>query len=315
MISVALASYNGAKFVCEQLDSILAQTYQDFEVIVCDDCSTDDTWNIIEEYAQRDTRIKVFRNDANLGFKKNFEKAIGLCSGDYIALSDQDDIWPKNHLEFLLNNLGDKSISSGNAIMVDKDGNPTGRKLNEVERFCFFQEDKIIYRIIFMGNPIQGASMLMPKSFIEKCLPIPDGVNFHDAWFAACACLDKGINYSFEVITYYRQHGGNVTFFGHNIQRSFLQKLRSRIGFLGHGEATDRFCYVENLSERFGLENKDFEFIFNVFETIKSHKLLRLEDIKQLWRNYHFIRTMKTHKSFLDFIFTLHLKKPNAVES
>ena len=101
MISIALASYNGSKYIREQLDSILEQTYQDFELIICDDCSTDNTWQILQEYAQKDSRIKVFENERNLGFKKNFEKAISLCNGKYIALSDQDDIWIDNHLEVL----------------------------------------------------------------------------------------------------------------------------------------------------------------------------------------------------------------------
>lgn len=315
MISVALASYNGAKYICEQLDSILAQTYQDFELIVCDDCSTDSTWQILEEYARRDSRIKVFRNDTNLGFKKNFEKAVLLCKGDYVALSDQDDIWTENHLEFLLKNLGEKSISGANAVLVNKDGVSMGRRLNEVDGLDFFQDDKFIYRVVFTGGPIQGSAMLMPRVFLEKCLPIPENVLYHDAWFVACACLDNGINYSFEIINKYRQHGGNVTFFGHNRKRSILQKLRLRIDFLKHGDATDRFCYVDNLKERYGLENKDFEFIYHVFERIRLHKLLSFNDIKVLWNNYHYIRTIKTYKGFLDFIITLHLKKPNTIES
>ena len=81
MISIALASYNGSKYIREQIDSILAQTYQDFELIVCDDCSTDDTWQVLQEYAEKDNRIKIFENETNIGFKKNFEKAISLCKG------------------------------------------------------------------------------------------------------------------------------------------------------------------------------------------------------------------------------------------
>ena len=91
MISIAMATYNGAKYLREQIDSILAQTIQDFELVVCDDCSSDDTWDILKQYSDADKRIKVFRNESNMGFKRNFEKAMSLCGGDYIALSDQDD--------------------------------------------------------------------------------------------------------------------------------------------------------------------------------------------------------------------------------
>ena len=99
MISVAMATYNGEKFIREQLDSILAQTITDWELIVCDDVSTDSTIAILEEYANKDGRIQIHKNKVNLGFKRNFEKAISLCSGDYIALCDQDDIWKHDKVE------------------------------------------------------------------------------------------------------------------------------------------------------------------------------------------------------------------------
>ena len=102
MISIALTTYNGEKFLKEQLDSILNQTYSDYELVVCDDCSTDSTRQILKEYEKKDKRINVFLNNNNLGFKNNFEKAISLCTGEYIALSDQDDIWDEKKLEILL---------------------------------------------------------------------------------------------------------------------------------------------------------------------------------------------------------------------
>ena len=316
MISIALASYNGEKYIGEQIDSILVQTYQDFELVVCNDCSTDNTWLILEEYVQKDNRIKIVRNDTNLGFKKNFEKAIMLCKGEYVALSDQDDIWTENHLEILLCNIGEKSISGGNAVLVDEIGNPLGKKLNEVDKFFFFQEDKFLYRILFIHDPIQGASMLMPKSFVEKCLPIPENVLYHDAWFAACACLDNGISYTFEIINMYRQHGENITFSSHNKRRrNIFQKIRVRLDFLKYGDRTDRFYYVDKLKEKYGFKNEDFEFIYHVFERIKSHKMLKFNDLIILWNNFHFIITAKTHRGFLDFLFNLHVKKPITKES
>lgn len=76
-----MTTYNGEKYLCEQLDSILSQTYKDFELIICDDCSKDKTSEILNKYEQKDSRIKVFINKQTLGFKKNFEKAISLCRG------------------------------------------------------------------------------------------------------------------------------------------------------------------------------------------------------------------------------------------
>ena len=102
MIGIAMTTYNGEKYLKEQIDSILNQTVSDFELIVCDDVSSDSTMDILNDYAEKDDRIHVFRNEENLGFLKNFEKAIRICldrSAEYVALADQDDIWTENHLE------------------------------------------------------------------------------------------------------------------------------------------------------------------------------------------------------------------------
>ncbi|MFT4918317.1 MAG: glycosyltransferase involved in cell wall biosynthesis, partial [Zhongshania aliphaticivorans] len=92
-ISVAMCTYNGERFLAEQLDSILNQTYKNIELVVVDDVSTDGTLRLLDEYAARDGRIRVIRNSENIGFVRNFEKAMGACSGEFIALADQDDIW------------------------------------------------------------------------------------------------------------------------------------------------------------------------------------------------------------------------------
>jgi glycosyltransferase involved in cell wall biosynthesis len=92
MISLAMPTYNGERFLREQLDSIYNQTIVPDEVIVVDDCSTDGTISILEEYKKK-YGLKYWVNEKNLGYNKNFEKAISLCTGDYIALSDQDDVW------------------------------------------------------------------------------------------------------------------------------------------------------------------------------------------------------------------------------
>ena len=97
MISVALACYNGENFIYEQIQSIINQTITDLEIIICDDKSTDNTIDIIHNI--KDKRIKLYQNNIQLGVVKNFEKAISLCNGEYIALSDQDDVWVEKKLE------------------------------------------------------------------------------------------------------------------------------------------------------------------------------------------------------------------------
>ena len=113
MISVALACYNGENFIYEQIQSIINQTITDLEIIICDDKSTDNTIDIIHNI--KDKRIKLYQNNIQLGVVKNFEKAISLCNGEYIALSDQDDVWVEKKLEKQLNQY-----------IIEREKRPTG---------------------------------------------------------------------------------------------------------------------------------------------------------------------------------------------
>jgi glycosyltransferase involved in cell wall biosynthesis len=103
LVSIAMCTYNGAKFMAKQLESIINQTYKNLEIVIVDDRSTDDTVAIVEQFAKNDERIKFYQNETNLGFNKNFEKAVNLTTGDYISISDQDDIWLPTKIEDLLN--------------------------------------------------------------------------------------------------------------------------------------------------------------------------------------------------------------------
>ena len=103
MISIAMTTYNGARFVESQINSILNQTIADIEIIICDDNSMDDCVEIIQKIQTRDTRVKLIQNKEKIGVVRNFEKAIAACQGSFIALCDQDDVWSPNKLEVQLN--------------------------------------------------------------------------------------------------------------------------------------------------------------------------------------------------------------------
>src|SRR5258708_3925751 len=102
LVSIALCTYNGEAYLKEQLDSLIDQTYPNCEIIIVDDCSKDGTVDILKQYANEYTQIKLYINTENLGYTKNFEKAIVLCNGEYIALCDQDDIWDKNKISIMI---------------------------------------------------------------------------------------------------------------------------------------------------------------------------------------------------------------------
>ena len=212
-VSVVMATFNGAGYIREQLDSVLAQTIKDFELIVCDDCSTDNTLAILQEYAAVDSRIKIYRNERNLGFIQNFERGVLLSSGAYVALCDQDDIWTEDHLEVLLNNIGDKMISAGDSVLIDKNGNPFGWTISQHFGLRHFPKNsfKRALSFIFFSNQVQGASMLMRREFFSVALPVPQGVNYHDTFFSILSCFYGGMAYTFHPVTLHRRHDSNAS--------------------------------------------------------------------------------------------------------
>src|SRR5256885_16654050 len=109
-VSVVMCTYNGEQFLDEQIASVLNQDYKNIELIIVDDHSSDNTWQKLQQWQQKSPTIKIFRNEFNLGYNKNFEKAIQLASGNFIALSDQDDIWLPCKLSKLLNAFSYKDI-------------------------------------------------------------------------------------------------------------------------------------------------------------------------------------------------------------
>ncbi len=328
MISIAMAAYNGEKYIREQLDSILAQTIQDFELVICDDCSTDSTLSILREYEAKDSRIHVFANEKNLGFKKNFERAVSLCSGDYIALSDQDDIWYPNHLEVLYNSLttggGGCSLVCADADIIDADGNLTGKRRTDFDIVGDYMDEnpeKAIFLVLLFQNPFQGSAMLMFTSFAKSILPIPEGIDYHDSFISASALMDGGLKWVKKSVMRYRQHGNNITSDRHPSSKTVNHKKLLRLLsfpfrafkriFIDHGIVSDRFAFVDCLSDRYGLSNPDFACIAEFFAHIRR-RCLAPSDIRFIWRNYHWISGRKGHKGFIKRIIAYSLWHPVA---
>ncbi len=141
-VSVVMCTYNGEKYIREQMDSILFQTYPIYELIIQDDGSTDNTINIIKEYQKTDERIKLFCNETSFGFNNNFSTAFAKASGDYIASSDQDDIWRSDKIEILLNSMHDDHT------LLFHNSNLFYTNPNEV--ICQKNSDNIIYNGLFL---------------------------------------------------------------------------------------------------------------------------------------------------------------------
>jgi glycosyltransferase involved in cell wall biosynthesis len=212
-ISVAMATYNGHKYIKAQLDSIFSQTLLPDEIIVCDDCSTDNTVDILKEYKNK-SRLKYFVNDHNLGFVKNFEKAISLCKNKYIVISDQDDIWFEDKIERLFNKI--KELENQNfqsPILVHSDATLVDSQLNIIKKAFIGKKagkKKGLNNLLFGNNKVQGASSLFNSKFKDLFLPIPDEVELYD-YYASLIIETFGISYFIPIpLMYYRQHTTNA---------------------------------------------------------------------------------------------------------
>ena len=294
MISVAMATYNGAKYVKEQIDSILNQSIQDLELIVCDDCSSDDCWAILQSLAAADSRIHVYRNEQNLGFKKNFEKAISLCSGEYIALSDQDDVWENNHLETLLGIIGTNDIACGDAKLIDGNGKELGKRLSQADFFFATPQDQdsLAYRIFYNNSCFQGASMLLRADFIKKALPFPPDVLYHDTWLAALACFNNGIRYTRDIVTQHRIHGNNVS------NRPHWRTLFGFIHLKKNRLRKDRAPLARAIQQRTPLLTAGQKAFLTYGETYAKNRFSFLGKVKNVFfrlRHYRSIYTAKNH--------------------
>lgn len=205
LISIIVCTYNGAPFLEEQIQSILAQTYPNIEIIISDDASTDTTCQIIEKY-RTNPLIIINLNKENIGLQKNIELSAGLCKGQYIAFSDQDDIWLPQKIEHLYAAIGNHSLVYSDSKLIDDNGNDLHKSLSDFRRF------QNIYNAKGFGiyNAVSGHTALATKDLLIKALPIPPGY-YHDWWIAIQAANSNGIQFLNEKLTLYRQHDNNLT--------------------------------------------------------------------------------------------------------
>lgn len=210
-VSILMATFNGSNYIECQLRSILKQTYSNFELIICDDSSNDDTVNILHKFLRYDNRIRILENDTNLGFKKNFEKLLSFANCELIAFSDQDDIWDEFHLEKLVLNIGSHDLVCGNSKFIDASGHLLRRNVRSDNCKSVTSDKTLLLTHLCHSNFIQGSALMVRKSLVEQVLPIPNEVEYHDYWFGINAALRGGVEYIPDIILYYRTHGDNVT--------------------------------------------------------------------------------------------------------
>ncbi len=239
-ISIALCTYNGEKFLTEQVNSFLTQTRLPDEVVVCDDCSQDKTVEIIRDFdARAPFPVRLYANETNLRSTKNFEKAISLCEGDIILLSDQDDVWLPEKLQlFEAEYLKDSTVGIVfcNGELVDEQLvslNRTSWDLREFkgERFKRFILGKT-FEVLCEGNFVSGCMMSFHTKFRKLVLPIPTGLPYviHDYWIALLlSSVSRAVPLSASPLVKYRQHTGQQLGLAPTVTQPSEVMLRERI--------------------------------------------------------------------------------------
>ncbi|KFC20006.1 glycosyltransferase family 2 protein [Chryseobacterium sp. FH1] len=203
-ISVCMATYNGEKYVEEQLRSILAQLKATDEIVISDDNSTDDTIEIIK--SMKDDRIKIFYNLLEKGFTSNFENALRNAEGDIIFLSDQDDVWLPNKVDTIVNHLQDYDLVVSNSKVTDEFLNVTNESF-----FSIFNSGPGIFKNLAY-NTYYGYSMAFQKKVLERALPFPRNreVAF-DIWLGFVAEITGKVKFINETLVLYRRNENTVT--------------------------------------------------------------------------------------------------------
>jgi glycosyltransferase involved in cell wall biosynthesis len=267
LISIAMCTYNGGPYLSGQLVSFVQQTQRPDELIACDDCSTDNTLQVLDQFRKEASfHVKVYRNQQRLGPTKNFEKALSLCSGDFIFLSDQDDVWMPQKLNTLLqalrNNPGAGYVFS-DALIVDEMLRPMGYTMWQSIKFTpgqrrQFRQGKQV-DMLLKHNVVTGAAMALRAELKNIILPVPDEI-VHDEWIALLASSAgmPGLMVE-EPLIEYRQHsqqllGGRKASFAGQAKQAALNRgqfFESRLHQeeVKYSQVLDRLVLTGQLNE------------------------------------------------------------------
>lgn len=218
-VSVVLCTYNGERFLGAQLDSLLAQTRLPDEVIASDDASSDGTWTRLQAFAERarglGMAVELHRNQANVGYVRNFEAALGRASGDVVFLCDQDDVWNPAKIERMAARFADDpglGLLHTDARLVDAEGRHTGvdllRALEVTPGDLAMEHAGRAFDLLMRRNLVTGATVAIRGELLGRLLPVPQGW-VHDEWLAIATSTQMKVDCMHWASIDYRQHGTN----------------------------------------------------------------------------------------------------------
>lgn len=280
-LCILLASYNGEKYISEQLDSIINQTYKNWELIIRDDGSKDETVTILNKYEKKDERIKILRDDkGNLGFLKNFEELLFNAKEEFVLFSDQDDFWLKNKLEKFvekIRDLDEKVLSK--PLLIHCNSLVCDDKLEIIKEE--FIDSKIAKKtnsnIYFFEYIVQGSTSMVNKKMIKESLPFFKNVTLHDRYFHLLSQFLGTRVFIDESLVKYRQHERNEI----GANRSIIKNIMSKKYFY----VEDRKL-IEEIKEKYikCLRKRDLNDIEKYLEVTDRNK----NRLERFWLSKYF---------------------------
>lgn len=271
-VAVLISTYNGEKYIREQLDSILNQTYKNIEIVIRDDGSKDSTIDIIKEYQEKNDNI-FLKEGINLGFIKSFFQLLSYANADYYAFCDQDDIWLENKIELAVELLDSVDNTMPNMVFGNSDyydENMNFMRKGEEHRTFSFKNS--LYECVAQGMTMtinQVAKQIIIDNIPEKCL-------FHD-WWTYMICSGQGnVMYNDSTVVKYRRFEKNATAEGQNILKVFLWRIEKLFADNGMKDIkTQQLEYKRLFYNKLSNENKEILDLFvqekyNFFKAIKK---------------------------------------------
>ena len=215
-VDIVLATYNGEKYLVQQLDSIIAQTHNNWRLLISDDGSTDDTLAVIKKYSETDQRIVLVNKDRQGGVVHNFIKALEYVDADYIMFCDQDDYWMPEKIMHLMVTIDNETKLIGNIpVLVFSDLIIVDENLNILDE-SFYEStglnplNNLDSCFLLWRSTVYGCSVMFNRALYNIAYPFSPEVTMHDQWFALIASISGRIVYTDKRLVYYRQHENNI---------------------------------------------------------------------------------------------------------
>lgn len=312
-IDILMATYNGEKYLKEQIDSILNQTDQDFRLLISDDCSDDNTRQILNEYVEKDSRVVVFLQAKNLGVVKNFEFLMEKVENEAFMFSDQDDIWQKDKIEKSVKKMEETAcdLVYSDLEVVNQELEILYKSYWKLKGFIKKVKKYNNFQSLYLNNYITGSTMLVKSKWLEKILPLPHKSNYilHDYWTALIVSKFGKMAYLKEPHVKYRQHVDNKI--GSKKKSNEIEDFEEMRDLFIKVKKDHFKTFMQN-AEVFedehieALNKKSYEY----FENLKHVKKANFRNSQLFWKLYKYENFSYAFQNFLILnmpVLALHL--------